>query len=83
MIFKLGPFTLYRVEKNSTLCVSITALDNWPCGWEYGWEDPAADRKSWIELRLGKLVVFSFEAWQSYEHLFGFEIRILGFWGIR
>lgn len=79
MIFKVGPFTLYRVEKNGTLDVSLTALGDWPCGWEYGYQDPEAKKRPWIEIRLGKLVLFYFEAWKNC----GFELWFMGFWLIK
>lgn len=76
MIFKLGPFTLYRVPNSETLDITITALDNWPFGWEYGYQDPLAHKRPWIEIRLGKLVLFYFEAYPKC----GFELWIMGFW---
>jgi len=86
MIFDIGPFRLYRVEKDGTLCISLICMDNLPCGWQYGWEDPMANRHPWIELRLGKLTVFSFEGWiatgykEGAKPRPGFELWILGFW---
>lgn len=80
MIFKLGPFTLYRVKESGTLDISLTALDNWSCGWEYGWRDDlrGADEPV-IEFRVGKLMILYFERFKSG----GFETRLMGFWWIR
>lgn len=76
MIFKLGPFTLYRVEKNGTLDISITALDNWPCGWEYGYrDDMRGTDKPMIEFRIGKLMIAYVEFYKS-----GCEVWFFGFW---
>lgn len=75
MIMKVGPFTFYRVEKSGTLDVSLTCLGDWPFGWEYGWEDSAANRQPWIDVRIGKLRVLEFEKWKG-----GGEIWLLGFW---
>lgn len=80
MIFDIGPFRLYRVEKNGTLDISLICLDNKACGWEYGWRDPMrGEDKAWVDFRIGKLTVIYFE---PYKHG-GFELWILGFWGIR
>lgn len=78
MIFKIGPFTLYRARGGESLDITLTALDNWPCGWEYGYQDPLANKHPWIEIRIGKLVLFYFEAWKRP----GFEIWFMGFWWI-
>ncbi len=78
MIFDIGPFRFYRVDKNDTLCVSLKCLDDWACGWEYGWRDSArGDSTPLIDFRIGKLVLLYLEIW---EH--GFEWWILGFWGM-
>jgi hypothetical protein len=78
MTFDIGPFRLYRVEKNSTLCVSLIALDDFPLGWEYGWEDPAREETHpWVSFRVGKLQVFYFETWK-----WGLEVWFMGFWAI-
>ena len=79
MIFKLGPFTLYRVTKNGTLDISVTAFGDAPFGWEYGWDDPLAARQPWFQARIGKLMLFSFQTFPSG----GFEIWFMGFWWIR
>lgn len=76
MIFKLGPFTLYRVEKSGTLDISLTCMDNWACGWEYGWKDDMRGTdKPWIDLRLGKLQVLYFELFEN-----SCEVWFMGFW---
>ncbi len=78
MIFDVGPFRLYRVEKNGTLDVSIICLDDWPCGWEYGWRDPQRGEDTpIIEFRVGKLVVFYLDICKD-----SCELWVLGFWGI-
>lgn len=74
MIFYLGPFQFYR-SKDGTLDISIKAIEHWPFGWEYGWEDHLCEWHPWIHIRVGRLVVFSFEPSKS-----GFELRVLGFW---
>lgn len=85
MIFKLGPFTLYRVEKNGTLDISLTCLDKWPCGWEYGWrDDMRGTDKPWIEFRIGKLTVLYFEWYPKHsDKRWGFEVWFMGFWWIK
>lgn len=78
MIFDLGPFRFYRVQKNQTLCVSLICLDSWACGWEYGWRDPMrGEEKPVIDLRIGKLKVLSLEVYKG-----GCEIWFMGFWGM-
>lgn len=78
MTFKVGPFTLYR-PTNGTLNISVTCCDKYSWGWEYGWIDGlGGQRKAWIDIRLGKLLLFYFEPWKR-----GFEVRLLGFWWIR
>ena len=76
MVFDLGPFRLYRVKKNGTLCISIKYFDHLPFGYEYGWDDiMAGERHPWISFRVGKLNLFSFETWK-----WGFEVWVFGFW---
>ena len=75
MICQHGPFTFYRRPEAGYLSVTLTACDNQPWGWEWGWDDPMAAHKPWLHLRIGKLVVFSFEAWKN-----GFELWIMGLW---
>jgi hypothetical protein len=78
VIFDIGPFRLYRVEKSSTLCVSLIAFDDCPFGWEYGWEELArGETHPWINLRVGKLNILYFEPWKK-----GFEFWLMGFWVI-
>jgi hypothetical protein len=77
-IFDIGPFRLYRVEKNNTLCVSLICMDDWACGWEYGWCDPERGEDSpVIEFRIGKLMVFYLSINKC-----GCEIWVLGFWSM-
>ena len=80
MIFDIGPFRLYRCEKNGTLDISFKFMDDnwWPCGWEYGWRDDnrGADEKPIVEFRIGKLMILYVEFYEK-----GFELWILGFWG--
>lgn len=87
MIFKLGPFTLYRVEKNGTLDISLTAFDNWPCGWEYGYRDYMRGEidKPWIQIRVGKLLILYFEPFKKRKGTsnWGFEAWFMGFWWIK
>lgn len=76
MIFDVGPFRFYRVEKNGTLDISLRCLEDRPFGWEYGWRDTArGEDKPVFEFRIGKLMV-------AYLHIFkdGCEIWFLGFW---
>jgi len=76
MVMDVGPFRFYRVQEGGTLCVSIKWLDNLPFGWEYSWADVArGEEHPWINLRIGKLNIFSFEAWR-----WGLEFWFLGFW---
>jgi len=78
MTFDLGPFHLYRVEKSGALCVSLKHLEEWPCGWEYGWKDESRGvTRPAIEFRIGKLQIFYFERYKK-----GFELWFLGFWWI-
>lgn len=76
MIFEFGPFDLYRVRDSGTLDISIRGVES--CGWEYGWDDPAAFRKPLVSIRVGKLAIFQFEKFPK-----GFELWILGFWWTR
>lgn len=78
MIFDIGPFRLYRVEKNGTLDISLICLDNVACGWEYGWRDNmrGSDPETpIIEFRIGKLMV----AYLEFDKC-GCEIWFMGFW---
>ncbi len=79
MIFDIGPFRLYRVANNGTLCISLICMDDWeslPCGWQWGWRDDArGEDKPWIELRVGKLMVMYVDPFEG-----GVEIWVLGFW---
>ena len=76
MIFDIGPFRLYRVEKNSTLDISLICLDDWACGWEYGWrDDMRGTDKPIIELRVGKLMVAYLQFFEG-----GCEVWFMGFW---
>ncbi len=78
MIFDIGPFQIYRVEKNGTLDVSLLCCKDKPWGWEYGWEDDMRGAtKPLISFRIGKLVILYFERFKK-----GFEIWVLGFWWI-
>lgn len=78
MIFDIGPFQLYRVEKNGTLDISLKTFPELPWGWEYGWADPMAERKPLVCIRVGKLVVLSFETFHK-----GFELWFMGFWWVK
>lgn len=76
MIFDIGPFRLYRVEKNGTLNVSLICLDNVACGWEYGWKDDARTNDTpWIEFRIGKLMILYFDLYEN-----ACEVWFMGFW---
>lgn len=76
MLFDLGPFRFYRVERDNTLCISLKCLDDWACGWEYGWRDVLRNQdKPILELRIGKLRVLYIEPFES-----GCEIGFMGFW---
>lgn len=77
MIFDIGPFRLYRVEKNGTLDISLKCLEDWPCGWEYGWRDGmrSSEEKPVIEFRIGKLMVAFLEFYPG-----GLEVWFMGFW---
>jgi len=78
MIFDVGPFRLYRVEKNGTLDISLKCMDDWACGWEYGWRDDMCGPSTpLIEFRIGKLMVLYLELWEN-----GCEIWFLGFWAM-
>lgn len=79
MIFNIGPFQLYRVPESETISITFTAIEHWPCGWEYGWDDPiTVDRRPWIHIRMGKLILLSFEPLKN-----GFEVWLMGFWWIK
>ena len=76
MIFDIGPFQLYRVEKDGTLDVSLKCMEDWACGWEYGWEDDMRGaHRPILEFRIGKLMVAYLDIYVG-----GMEIWILGFW---
>jgi len=76
MIFDVGPFRLYRVKKSGTLDISLICLDNWACGWEYGYrDDMRGTDKPIIDIRIGKLTILYFEMLED-----SCEIWILGFW---
>lgn len=80
MIFDIWPFRFYRVEKDDTLCVSLICLDDWACGFQYGWrDDMRGTDKAWIDFRIGKLVILYFE---PFKQTIGFEIWVLGFWAM-
>jgi hypothetical protein len=78
MIFNLGPFQFYRVEKNGTLDISLRCMEDWPCGWEYGWRDDlrGADYPL-IEFRIGKLKTLYVEVYRD-----GCELWFMGLWVI-
>lgn len=84
MIFDLGPFRLYRGEKNGTLDISLKCMDDWAWGWEYGWRDEMRGHdEPLIEFRIGKLVVLYFQFNNT-----GCEVWCMGFfafpsWGKR
>lgn len=76
MIFEIGPFTLYRVEKSGTLDISLKCLDGWACGWEYGYRDDLRGHdEPLIEFRIGKLMVFYVQVRKDF-----YEIWFMGFW---
>ena len=76
MIFNVGPFVLYRVEKNGTLDVALKCMENWACGWEYGWRDTArGEDKPIIEFRIGKLMIAYLQILDGC-----IEIWFMGFW---
>ncbi len=78
MLMNIGPFMVYRVEKVGTLCISLTRLDSWACGWQYGWrDDMRGSDKPLIELRIGRLMVLYLEFNRGV-----FEWWVLGFWGM-
>ena len=80
MIFDIGPFRLYRVDKNHTLDISLKCMEDRACGWEYGWRDEMRGHdEPLIEFRIGKLVVFYFRLDDDKK---GCELWILGFWGM-
>ena len=76
MIFDIGPFQLYRVEKTGTIDICLRCMSDWACGWEYGWQDEMPrHNKPIIELRIGKLVIFYLAI-----HRIFCEVRFMGFW---
>jgi hypothetical protein len=77
MTFDIGPFHLYRVSKSGTLDISLKCLENWSCGWEYGWRDDARGSvdKPFIQIRIGKLMIVYLEFFQT-----SCEIWFMGFW---
>ena len=78
MIFDVGPFRLYRVTKNGTLDISLKCMDDWACGWEYGWRDEARGHDEPIlEFRVGRLMVVYFQLFKG-----GCELWFMGFWGM-
>lgn len=82
MIFELGPFTLYRTTEG-TLNVSLTCCDEYPWGFEWGWDDPmAGERYPIVHIRVWKLILLSYERWERKRGV-GMEIRLLGFWWVR
>jgi hypothetical protein len=78
MIFDIGPFRFYRVEKNGTLDISLICMEDWACGWEYGWRDPLRGEDTpIIEFRIGKLMVAYLNMYNG-----GCEFWLLGFWAM-
>jgi len=78
MIFDIGPFRLYRVEKNGTLDISLKCLDDVACGFEYGYrDDMRGTDKPVIEFRIGKLMIAYLEFYKG-----GCEIWLLGFFAL-
>lgn len=75
MIRKRGLFTIYTLRETGYFSITLTACDNQPWGWEWGWDDPLASRHPWFQIRAGKLMVFSFEKFND-----GFEIWVMGLW---
>lgn len=79
MIFNIGPFQLYRVEKSGTLDISLLCLKDAPCGWQYGWDDDMRGvTEPFISIRVGKLVVLHFEKFKK-----GWEVWFMGFWYVK
>ena len=75
-IFDVGPFRLYRVEKNGTLDISLKCMDDWGCGWEYGWTDPQRGEDHPVfEFRIGKLMMAYLDIYDG-----GAEVWFFGFW---
>lgn len=87
MIFDIGPFRLYRVEKDGTLDVSLKCMDDWSCGWEYGYRDYMRGEvdKPLIQIRIKKLMVLYFEFYPKRDgtDCTGFEAWFMGFWWIK
>ena len=76
MIFDVGPFRLYRVEKNGTLDISLKCMEDWAFGWEYGWSDDMRGSETPVlQFRIGKLMVAYFGFNDT-----GCEVWFMGFW---
>jgi hypothetical protein len=76
MIRDFGPFTIYKVRSSKTLCISLKCIDDWACGWEYGYKCIfRGTDKPILEFRVGKLMVFFLEVWKG-----GCEVWLMGFW---
>jgi len=88
-IKEYGPFTVYqRRETDQTIDISLTCMENWPCGWEWGYRDEYRGKEApFIHLRIGKLMVLYLEGEirkekvkRRWKRSFGGEIWIMGFW---
>jgi hypothetical protein len=75
-------FNVSRTPDTDILNVSLKACSEQPWGWEWGTEDGAAQRVPLLRIRVGKLVVFGFEAWYHRDSGPGFELWFMGFWWI-
>lgn len=76
MTFDIGPFHFYRVEKDGTLDISLKCMEDWACGWEYGWRDEhRGPDEPLLEFRIGKLMVAYLCVWKG-----GCEIWFMGLW---
>ena len=86
-----GLFTIYKCrqdQSSKTVDISLTCMENWPCGWEYGWRDEYRGKETpLVQIRIGKLIVLYLEGKirkekvnRRWKRSFGGEIWIMGFW---
>lgn len=80
MVMDVWPFRFYR-PSNGSLNVSLIALDKYPCGFEYGYRDPARGVSTpFIYFRIGKLQVVYYEQNRNDDGSMFREVWLFGFW---
>jgi len=72
MVFKIGPFMLYR-SNDDHLDISLASEKDFNFGWEYGPQEV----DFLVQIKVKGLNVFCLDLWR-----WGFDLRVLGFWWI-